>query len=120
MTPDDFRGMALALPGAAEGSHMGHPDFRVGGKVFATLAYPDDGWAMVKLTPEQQEAFVEEAPAVFTPVKGGWGLRGATGVRLRAATRRSLGPALQTAWRNLAAAVKPPSRSGRRRSLAGG
>ena len=81
---------------------MGHPDFRVGGKIFATLGYPDELWGMVKLTPEQQEAFVESHPKVFAPVKGGWGLRGATNVRLKAASRRTLGPALETAWRNVA------------------
>jgi len=102
MTPAGFRRLALGLPGASESAHMGHPDFRVGGRIFATLAYPDESWAMVKLTPEQQEAFVEAEPEVFVPVKGGWGVRGATSVRLRAATPRTLGPALQTAWRNLA------------------
>ena len=81
---------------------MGHPDFRVNGKIFATLGYPDGRSAMVKLTPEQQTAFVESAPEVFVPVKGGWGLKGATNVRLPAATRRALGPALATAWRNVA------------------
>jgi hypothetical protein len=94
--------MALALPEAAEEAHMGHPDFRVNGKIFATLGYPDGQWAMVKLTPEQQTAFVESAPAMFVPVKGGWGLRGATNVRLSAANQRALGPALATAWRNVA------------------
>ena len=87
---------------------MGHPDFRVNKKIFATLGYPDGHWAMVKLTPEQQTAFVESAPDVFVPVKGGWGLKGATNVRLPAATRRALGPALATAWRNVA-----PRRAGR-------
>jgi hypothetical protein len=114
--------MALALPEAVEQAHMGHPDFRVKGKIFATLGYPDRLWAMVKLTPEQQTAFVESAPAIFVPVKGGWGLRGATNVRLAAATRRALGPALATAWRNVApraraeAEAKPTaSPKGRRR-----
>jgi hypothetical protein len=97
-----FRQMALALPEAVEEAHMGHPDFRVKGKIFATLGYPDGHSAMVKLTPEQQAAFVESAPAIFAPVKGGWGLKGATNVRLPAATRRALGPALATAWRNVA------------------
>lgn len=80
---------------------MGHPDFRVRGKIFATL-WPDKGWGMVKLTPEQQEAFVESLPAVFVPVKGGWGRRGCTNVILKAARKSSLGPALFTAWRNVA------------------
>jgi hypothetical protein len=94
--------MALALPEAVEQGHMGHPDFRVKGKIFATLGYPDERWAMVKLTPEQQTAFMESAPAVFVPVQGGWGRKGATKVRLAEATRRALGPALATAWRNVA------------------
>jgi hypothetical protein len=94
--------MALALPEAVEEAHMGHPDFRVKGKIFATLGYPDERWAMVKLTPEQQTAFMESAPEVFLPVKGGWGRKGATNVRLAEATRRALGPALTTAWRNVA------------------
>ena len=102
MTVAAFRQMALALPEAVEQGHMGHPDFRVKGKIFATLGYPDERWAMVKLTPEQQRAFMESAPEVFVPVKGGWGLKGATNVRLAEATRRALGPALATAWRNVA------------------
>jgi len=81
---------------------MGHPDFRVGGKIFATLGYPDDTHAMVKLTPEQQEAFVDAEPAVFAPVKGGWGRKGATTVHLRAARARSLRVALTVAWENVA------------------
>jgi len=81
---------------------MGHPDFRVRGKIFATLFYPDESWGMVKLTPEQQEAFVSAEPAVFVPVKGGWGRRGATNVRLRPAKTPSLRVALATAWRNVA------------------
>ncbi len=92
----------LGLPEAAEASHMGHPDFRVGGKVFATLGYPDGRWGMVKLTPGQQEALLRTEPGVFTAVKGGWGLRGATNVRLAAARRRNLGPALVLAYRNVA------------------
>lgn len=102
LTIEGFRRLALGLPEAAEHAHMGHPDFRVRGKIFATLGYPDGDWAMVKLTPEQQEAFVLSAPTVFKPVKGGWGLRGATNVRLKAASARTLGPALETAWRNVA------------------
>ena len=102
MTPDGFRRMALALPEAMEKSHMGHPDFRVGGRIFATLGHPDEGWGMVKLVPEQQEALVRAEPAVFSAVKGGWGRHGATSVRLAAARRRTLGPALVLAYRNVA------------------
>jgi hypothetical protein len=102
MTADGFRRLALSLPGAEERQHMGHPDFRVGGKIFATLFAPGPEWGMVKLTPEQQQAFVDSAPAVFTPVKGGWGRGGATNVRLSRATVKALRPALFTAWRNTA------------------
>jgi hypothetical protein len=102
MTQDGFRRLALALPDAEESAHMGHPDFRVRGKIFATLGAPDASFGMVKLTPEQQEGFVDKWPKVFLPVKGGWGRGGATNVRLAAATPASLRPALEVAWRNVA------------------
>jgi hypothetical protein len=102
MTLAEFRRLALRMPEACEVGHMGHPDFRVRGKIFATLCYPDEDWGMVKLTPDQQEAFVAAEPAVFVPVKGGWGRRGATNVRLRPAHVRSLRVALAAAWRNVA------------------
>ena len=73
MTADDFRRIALELPEASQNAHMGHPDFRVGGKIFATLGYPDEHFAVVLLTPDEQAAFVRAAPRLFTPVKGGWG-----------------------------------------------
>src|SRR5262249_6185456 len=72
MTVDEFRNLALSLPEAAENAHMGHPDFRVRGKIFATIS-PDNEWGMVKLTPEQQAVFVRSEPNVYQPVKGGWG-----------------------------------------------
>jgi hypothetical protein len=106
MKAEGFRRLALSLPGAAEVGHMGHPDFRVGGKIFATLGYPDGEWGMVKLTPEQQEAFVSAEPDVFRPVKGAWGRGGATSVSLRTARVRSLRVALTVAWRNAAPASK--------------
>ena len=81
---------------------MDHPDFRVCNKVFATLGYPDEGWAMVKLTPEQQASFVHADPVVYVPVKGGWGSRGATNIRLETADELSLRHAVVTAWRNVA------------------
>ena len=71
MTADEFRNLALSLPEAVESAHMGHPDFRVGGKIFATLGAPDEDWGMVKLTPEQQKQFIREEPEIFVPVKGG-------------------------------------------------
>lgn len=102
MTSNDFRRMALRLPETAEGSHMKHADFRVAGKIFATLGYPGPGWAMVGLTPEQQAEFVHDEPSAFVPVKGGWGRRGATNVRLKSATKASVRTALNAAWRNRA------------------
>ena len=102
MTPDDFHRIALGLPGAMESAHMGHADFRVARKVFATLGYPDDGWGMVKLTPAQQDEFVQEAPTSFVPVKGAWGRRGGTNVLLATAGRTILERALTLAWRNVA------------------
>jgi hypothetical protein len=102
MTADEFRALALGLPGASESAHMNHPDFRVGGKIFATLGVPDEGWGMVKLTPDSQRQFVRMDPEVFAPVKGGWGRRGATNVRLGPATEDVVYPALVAAWRNVA------------------
>lgn len=101
MTKDDFRKIALTLPDTIESSHMEHPDFRVGGKIFATLM-PEDGWGMVKLTPDEQEALVQAAPDVFSPVKGGWGRQGATRVWLKAATKAIARDGLTAAWRNRA------------------
>ena len=102
MTVDTFRRLALSLPESAEVGHMGHPDFRVGGRIFATLGYPDERWAMVKLTREQQEGLVAAEPGVFAPVKGSWGQRGATCVLLRKAKAASVRTALMAAWRNVA------------------
>jgi len=103
VTAEQFRRLALSFPQTVESSHMKHPDFRVrGGKLFATLAYPDEKWGMVKLTPEQQEEFVSADGDVFVPVKGGWGRGGATSVRLRAATKKVLQPAMAAAWCNAA------------------
>jgi hypothetical protein len=101
VTADEFRRLALSLPEASEGSHMNHPDFRVGGKIFATL-WPDGDWGMVKLTAEQQAVFTRSEPKVFQPVKGGWGRRGATKVCLLVATEPSVWQALVAAWRNTA------------------
>ncbi len=104
MTPDDFRRLALALDGVEEGAHMGHADFRLGGRIFATLGYPDAAWGMVKLPPEQQQLFVEDQPDVFKPVDGGWGAKGATNVRIDAADAATLERGLRAAWQNRAAA----------------
>jgi hypothetical protein len=98
MTVDDFREIALSLAGAEEGAHMGAADFRVGGRIFATLASQSQGFGNLMLTPEQQAAFVEELPDVFVPVAGGWGRMGATHVRLAKANKDVLTGALKAAW----------------------
>ena len=102
MTQDAFRRLALCLPEAVEQEHMGHPDFRVGGRIFATLHGRDEINGMVKLTPAQQKAFVREEPAVYAAIAGGWGRGGATLVKLRAAKASSVRHALAAAWRNTA------------------
>jgi hypothetical protein len=99
MTANDFRRLALSFPESEERSHMEHPDFRVAGKIFATLAYPEDGWAMVKLTPVEQEMLVKAQPKVFNPCTGAWGRRGCTNVRLKSARKPTLRRALEAAWR---------------------
>ncbi len=98
MTADDFRRIALRLDGAEEGSHMGSPDFRVGGRIFATLASQAQGFGNLMLSPEQQAAFVADQPDLFLPVAGGWGRMGATHIRLATATEDVLAGALRTAW----------------------
>jgi hypothetical protein len=102
MTGHDFQRLALGFPETTEKAHQSHPDFRVAGKIFATLGYPDAKWAMVKLTPEQQAEFVSADPAVFVPVKGGWGRKGATNVKLRPAKTASVRSVLAAAWCNTA------------------
>ena len=99
MNAADFRRVALQLNGAEEGSHMGSPDFRVGGRIFATLAHQKQGYGNLMLSPEHQAAFVEEQPEVFLPVAGGWGRTGATHIRLAAANEDVLAGALHTAWK---------------------
>jgi hypothetical protein len=102
MTAQDFRRIALSFPEVIEAAHMGHPDFRVKNRIFATLGYPDRGWAMVKLTPAQQEWLVLAEPSTFSPVPGRWGRAGYTNVRLRPARKGIVREALTTAWRNRA------------------
>jgi hypothetical protein len=102
MTAKEFRRLALSLPEACESAHMGHPDFRVAGRIFATLGYPQRGWAMVALTPDQQEWFLRAHPGTFAPVTGAWGRAGKTTVRLRRARAGPVCEALTTAWRNRA------------------
>ena len=99
MTANDFRRLALLLEGAEEASHMGSPDFRVGGRIFATLAHQHQGYGNLMLSSEKQQTFVEEQPDVFLPVPGGWGRMGATHIRLAAASEDLLAGALRTAWK---------------------
>src|ERR1700754_2786991 len=99
MTPEDFRRIALSLEGAEEGSHMGAADFRVGGRIFATLASVKQGYGNLMLTPEIQESFVAEQPDVFVRIKGGWERMGMTHIVLAKADEAVLRGALQTAWK---------------------
>jgi hypothetical protein len=99
MTIADFRRLALSLPGAEEGSHMGSADFRLGGRIFATLAAQSQGYGNLMLSPELQAEFVAEAPGVFLPVAGGWGRNGATHIRLAKANPDLLEGALRAAWK---------------------
>jgi len=99
MKASDFRRIALSLEGAEEGSHMGQPDFRIGGRIFATLAAENQGFGNLMLTPDQQAAFVAEEPQVFLPIPGGWGRNGATHIRLASANEEVMAGALRTAWK---------------------
>jgi len=103
MTVAQFRRIALSMPEATEGEHMGHPDFRVKGKIFATLFTRDDvDWGMVKLKPEQQRQIIKDDPEMFEPVKGGWGHQGCTQVHLQNTDHLALKSAMVAAWRNAA------------------
>jgi hypothetical protein len=99
MNAADFRRIALSFEGAEASSHMGAPDFRVGGRIFATLASESQGYGNLMLTHEQQAAFVGEQPEIFLPIHGGWGESGATHIRLAAASEDQLAGALRTAWK---------------------
>jgi len=118
MNAAGFRRLALALPETEEGAHFGHADFRVAGKIFATLAYEKEGFGVLLLTPEQQAGMVEDAAEIFSPVNGGWGRKGATRVRLARIKADMLEGALRTAWgirapKRLLAANPKPEKSNR-------
>jgi len=102
VTPKDFRRIALSLPEAVEGQHFGHADFRVDGKIFATLGLAKEGFGVLLLTPEQQAGMVEDEPKIFSPVPGGWGRKGSTRVLLAKVPRGILEAALRTTWRRKA------------------
>ena len=108
MTVTNFRKIALAMEGAVEASHMEHPDFRVNGKIFATI-HADNAQGMVKLTPEQQDRFIRQHPAVFHPASGSWGREGSTMVTFAAANDEVVGEAMTLAWQNLARLAKNES-----------
>lgn len=110
MTVDAFRELALGIRAAVEAAHMGHPDFRINTKIFASLGYPDAGWGTILLTPEQQRAFMAAHPATFSPVKGYWGEKGATQVRLALADPAAVDEALSTAARTKANGGGAPHR----------
>lgn len=111
MSPEHFRRTALGMSDAVESAHMGHPDFRVHGRIFATL-HGDNLRGMVKLTPDQQERFVRDNPATFEPENGAWGRQGCTRVLLSAVDEETLGEAMTLAWQNTArsGAAKRPVR----------
>jgi len=102
MTADDFRRIALGLPETSEGAHMGHPDFRVAGKIFATLGYPNNRYAVVRLTSYDQDLITKDHPKTFVPVPGSWGSGGATTILLRAANKKTVRVALEAAWQKSA------------------
>jgi hypothetical protein len=98
VTRQEFRRVALSFPQTEAKSHMGHPDFRVAGKIFATLGYPDDSWGMVKITPLEQQMFIDAEPEAFRASAGAWGRRGATSVKLSAVKKTTLRRAIAAAW----------------------
>jgi hypothetical protein len=111
MTADQFRKIALCFENAIESSHVGHPDFRVkGGKIFATLGYPDERFAVLLLRPDQQAELIGRYPEMFEPVKGGWGKRGSTQVVLKAASQNAIESAMKMAWQNATGELRKSSR----------
>jgi hypothetical protein len=108
MTGSAFRALALALEGTEERAHMGHPDFRLNGRIFASLQ-DDERRGMVKITPDEQAALIEQAPGAFVPAAGAWGRQGCTMVDLPSADTGLVRGALTLAW-ELASAASPPRR----------
>src|SRR5262252_9603601 len=120
MTIKDFRRIALSMEGAEEGSHMGAVDFRVGGRIFCTLAAAKKGYGNLMLTPEQQAMFVAELPEIFVPIAGGWGRGGATHVVLVNVSEDVLEGAIRTAYQlRLAANVKSEAKRAPAKAKAG-
>jgi hypothetical protein len=106
MTTDEFRKMALEIPTSVELSHMNHPDFRITGKIFASLGVPDESWGMVKFTPEEQRAFIKKTPKVFKPCSGAWGRQGYTNVYLVSAKASMVRAGLDAAAKNVGSRSK--------------
>jgi hypothetical protein len=119
MNASHFRRIALSLAGVEQGSHMGAVDFRVGGRIFATLASEKLGFGNLIISPKLQAELIRRTPALFLPVAGGWGRLGATHVRLAAATEADLKAALQTAWEYRVAKNSQARANKRRSSLPG-
>ena len=117
MTPSDFRRIALSFEGAQESSHMGAADFRVDGRIFATLASAKDGYGNLMITPELQSAFIADRPDLFLPIHGGWGRKGMTHIRLAPADEDTLTGALHTCWK---LRVEKNKKSGKKRSDSSG
>ncbi len=114
MTADEFRRMALSFPEVVEESHMGHSDFRVGGKIFATLGHPNERYGAAMLTPQDQDLLVKDHPKTFAPAAGAWGAMGSTTIMLRGASKRAVGIALEAAWRKRAPKGLSPESRGKR------
>lgn len=115
VTPNDFRKIALRLQNAVEGRHMAHPDFRVNGRIFATL-HPDGKQGMVKVTPDQQRDFMQVQPAAFAPASGAWGRSGCTMVQLNVVDEETLGDAMTLAWQLAVTAAKVKSQKSKGKS----
>jgi len=115
MKPQDFRKIALRMQDAIEGEHMAHPDFRVNGRIFATL-HPDGKQGMVQVTPDQQRDFIRQQPTTFTPAGGAWGRQGCTMVQLSAVDEETLGEAMTLAWQVAVAAAKVKSQKSKGKS----
>jgi len=110
VTEAEFRKIALGLPAAVEKSHISHPDFRVkGGKIFATLGYPEEGFGVLILTADQQSELMGRYPEMFEPVKGRWGKRGSTQILLKAARKDVIESAMKIAWKNAAPKISKAS-----------
>ena len=110
MTAEEFRELALSLEDAIEGAHMGHPDFRANGRIFATL-HAGDKTGMVKLLPEEQQEFLRGHRQMFEPSPGAWGRQGCTTVILKSADKRTIRSAMNLAWQHVMTMPPPKKRA---------